>query len=168
MADIIYRCQDIEPVLYLYIDNEIEDPIQTHAIEFHFNECPPCFSHFELERSYFLHIKQILSSSCQEEAPAELRDAIINSINAMAAGAVITQSFFSSVHFQQTSSIDGVTESSTMRVQFSTEMSSFTFEAINPLETANPDESKNSYESSNPYESSNQDSYDNGEGRKTS
>jgi len=136
MADIIYHCQDIEPVLYLYIDNEIDDPIQSHAIEFHFNECPPCFSLFEIERSHILHIKQILSSACQEEAPEELRQSIINSINAMAAGAVITQSFFSSVHFQQISSVDGVTESSSVSVEFTTELSSFTFGEVEEFEKA--------------------------------
>ena len=130
MADIVYHCQDIEPILYLYIDNEIEDPTQTHAIEFHFNECPPCFSQFEIERSQILHIKQILSSACQEEAPEELRQAIIDQINTMTAGAVVSQTFYSSFHIQQTSTFDVVSESSMMSVQFSSEISSFSIESL--------------------------------------
>jgi anti-sigma factor (TIGR02949 family) len=117
MSEIIFHCQDVAPVLYLYIDHEIENPAQTQAIEFHFENCPPCLSQYEVELAHVAQIKNILTSACHEQAPEGLREAISAQLTAMVAGNIVAQTYFSSVQITHTTHSDGVVESSIMSIE---------------------------------------------------
>ena len=63
------QCTDVLHALVLFIDGEIEDQQVSHAIEIHLSECPPCADEQVAEHRF----RKLLSRSCTETAPQELR-----------------------------------------------------------------------------------------------
>ena len=69
-------CTDVLHALVLFIDGEIEDQQVSHAIEFHLSECPPCADEQLAEHRF----RKLLSRSCTETAPQELRQRIASDL----------------------------------------------------------------------------------------
>lgn len=65
-------CTEVLHALILFVDGEIADQEVTHAIEIHLSECPPCSQESLAERRF----RKLLSRSCTETAPLELRQRI--------------------------------------------------------------------------------------------
>ncbi|MFT4188025.1 MAG: mycothiol system anti-sigma-R factor [Aeromicrobium sp.] len=61
--------------LYLFIDQEIDDA-SCEEIQAHIDGCGECLTVYDLERL----VKSLVSRSCQEAAPAPLRDRVLMSI----------------------------------------------------------------------------------------
>lgn len=66
-------CTDVLHAIVLYIDHEIEDEANVHAIEMHIQECPPCASRTAQEALINQQLKALLNRSCREEASERLR-----------------------------------------------------------------------------------------------
>jgi len=62
--------------LVLFIDGEIADQQVSHAIEIHLSECPPCADEQVAEHRF----RKLLSRSCTETAPQELRQRIASDL----------------------------------------------------------------------------------------
>jgi mycothiol system anti-sigma-R factor len=71
-------CTDVLHSLFLFIDGEIEDQQVSHAIEIHLSECPPCADEQAAEHRF----RKLLSRSCTETAPKELRQRITSDLTA--------------------------------------------------------------------------------------
>ena len=117
-------CTDVAQVLFLFIDNEIEDQGQHHAIEVHIQECPPCRTELDYEIRVLSTMKQALVNECCEEAPDELtakiRQQTAQLAAAMEAGDRVENWQFS--HTQITTTIvdeNGI--STTIEIQSTTE-----------------------------------------------
>ena len=78
-------CTEVVQVLFLFIDNEIEDQSEKQAIEIHIQECPPCRVELEYESQVLSKLKNLLSQECQEPAPDELNERIRQQTAEMAA-----------------------------------------------------------------------------------
>jgi len=70
-------CREVMSALFIYLDNELDDQVKQSAISLHLEECPPCFQEFGYER----HVRSILASACQEQAPIELHTRITHAIS---------------------------------------------------------------------------------------
>lgn len=69
-------CNEVLNSVALLIDGEIHEVSQIHSIEIHFEECPPCREEMEHERRMHEMLQEMLTRSCCESAPQELRDQI--------------------------------------------------------------------------------------------
>jgi mycothiol system anti-sigma-R factor len=69
-------CRDVLDRVYEYLDAEL-----THhdigKIKQHLDECGPCLQHFDLEGA----LKALVRRSCQDHAPADLRNKIMSRIS---------------------------------------------------------------------------------------
>lgn len=70
-------CHDILHALVLFIDHEIHDQSQVHAVEIHLQECAPCAETEMQERHSISLLQALLGRSCIEPAPEELHDRIL-------------------------------------------------------------------------------------------
>lgn len=61
--------------LYLFLDRELDDA-SWDEIHAHVADCEPCLSAFDLE----VLVKQLVSRSCAEKAPGDLRDRVLMEI----------------------------------------------------------------------------------------
>jgi predicted anti-sigma-YlaC factor YlaD len=118
-------CTDVAQILFLFIDNELEDRGQHHAVEIHFQECPPCRSVMEHEIQVLSTLKQALMNDCCEEAPEDLTERIrlqtAQLASAMEAGDPVQNWQFS--HTQITTTIvDEFGNSTTIEIQSTTEI----------------------------------------------
>ncbi len=68
-------CEKALQNLYLFIDQEM-DTASCEEIQSHIDDCSDCLDEFDLERV----VKQLVSRSCVEVAPAPLRDRVLLSI----------------------------------------------------------------------------------------
>ena len=66
------NCESVIQALFLFIDNEISDMSEAQALELHLQQCPPCRTEMEHESRVINQLKNLLASSCCEEAPEEL------------------------------------------------------------------------------------------------
>ncbi len=66
------NCESVIQALFLFIDNEISDMNEAQALELHLQQCPPCRTEMEHESRVINQLKNLLASSCCEEAPEEL------------------------------------------------------------------------------------------------
>ncbi len=64
-------CREVLDRVYSFIDGEL-GPGDLTQIRRHLDECGPCLTTFDLERM----LKALVARSCQEQAPAELRERI--------------------------------------------------------------------------------------------
>lgn len=69
-------CTDVLYALVLFIDGELQDQQVSHAIEIHLSECPPCADEQLAEQRF----RKLLSRSCTETAPQELRQRIVSDL----------------------------------------------------------------------------------------
>lgn len=77
-------CNEVLHSLVLYIDHELESPQQVQQIQVHFQECPPCNEELQHEQSVIGKLKQLLSTSCNESAPAQLQEKLLAQTGALA------------------------------------------------------------------------------------
>ena len=68
-------CAQALEKLYLFIDHEMDDA-SCEEIEAHIKSCSPCLDEYDLERL----VKTLVLRSCNEVAPAPLRDKVLVSI----------------------------------------------------------------------------------------
>ncbi|MGI8888540.1 MAG: mycothiol system anti-sigma-R factor [Nocardioidaceae bacterium] len=68
-------CSQILDRVYVFIDNEL-DSADCQSIQRHLQECGPCLAAVDLERM----VKALVSRSCKEQAPVELRQRVLVSI----------------------------------------------------------------------------------------
>lgn len=69
-------CSEVLSEVALLIDGEIEEQKKIHTIEHHFEECAPCREEMEHERRMHQLLHDVLTRSCMEKAPQDLRDKI--------------------------------------------------------------------------------------------
>ncbi len=68
-------CSEALQKLYLFIDHEMDDA-SCEEVQAHIDSCSDCLTEYDLERL----VKQVVSRSCREPAPAPLRDRVLLSI----------------------------------------------------------------------------------------
>ena len=66
-------CLEAIEALYAYLDGEIRDPVQLHAIEHHLGHCRSCFSRMELERTLANHARESAASKAPEALQERLK-----------------------------------------------------------------------------------------------
>ena len=95
-------CAEVLNAADLLIDGEIEEASFVRAIEDHLQECPPCQSELNHERRMHQILHDVLTRSCCEEAPQELRDQIAMQLAGMGhrSGEVFTQLRMTEVSIQ--------------------------------------------------------------------
>jgi mycothiol system anti-sigma-R factor len=110
-------CRDILHALVLFIDHEIHDQSQVHAVEIHLQECPPCAATEVQERRSISLLQALLGRSCFEPAPEELHDRILAQTQELANKMSVTFQSPASGPFQIFSeysrteiTVDGVTQ----------------------------------------------------------
>jgi mycothiol system anti-sigma-R factor len=69
------ECEQILKRVHWFIDNELESADATQ-IQQHLEECAPCLDEVSLDRL----VKVLISRSCKESAPVELRQRIVFTI----------------------------------------------------------------------------------------
>jgi mycothiol system anti-sigma-R factor len=74
-------CSEVLDRIYEYLDGELKGE-PAHQIKHHLDECAPCLREFGLEEA----VKSIVKRSCSDPAPAELRDKVMQRINAVRGG----------------------------------------------------------------------------------
>lgn len=79
-------CVDVLSSVIFFIDGEIQDSNQVHAIEVHFEECAPCASELEHERQMHALLQSTLRRSCNEKAPQDLHQALHDQIQNLSMG----------------------------------------------------------------------------------
>jgi mycothiol system anti-sigma-R factor len=67
-------CNEVLNSVGLLIDGEIHEVSQIQSIEIHFEECSPCREEMEHERRMHQLLHEVLTRSCHESAPQELKD----------------------------------------------------------------------------------------------
>ena len=67
-----YDCQKALERMAFFIDRELADA-DLAQIQKHIDECAPCLSSHDLERT----VKALVARSCQERAPQELRARVL-------------------------------------------------------------------------------------------
>jgi len=70
-------CVEIQPLIVLFIDQEIFDAHQLDIVEVHFGECPPCKGEMERESKALQIMRNLLSRSCNEVAPDSLHERLV-------------------------------------------------------------------------------------------
>ena len=70
-------CSEVLDRIYEYIDGEL-DRDRVHVIKEHLDECGPCLKEYGLEEV----VKALVKRSCCEIAPNELRDKVLEKIEA--------------------------------------------------------------------------------------
>lgn len=76
-------CSEVLREVTLLLDGEIDEREKIHSIEHHFEECPPCRAEMEHERRMHELLHDVLTRSCFEEAPQDLRDRIASQLQAL-------------------------------------------------------------------------------------
>ena len=76
-------CSEVLSEVALLIDGEIEEQEKIYTIEHHFEECAPCRAEMEHERRIHQLLHDVLTRSCMEEAPQDLRDRISLQLEAL-------------------------------------------------------------------------------------
>jgi mycothiol system anti-sigma-R factor len=69
-------CDGAVERVYHYLDGELT-VWKRQAVARHLDECPPCAKGFYFE----VEIRRVIASRCRDEAPAELRRRIAESLN---------------------------------------------------------------------------------------
>ena len=69
-------CVEVLASIIFIADGERELVPHLDAVEIHLGECPPCQAELEHERAMHLLIQDSLRRSCNEQAPAELHQAL--------------------------------------------------------------------------------------------
>ena len=80
-------CNEVLNSVALLIDGEIHEISQIHSFEVHFEECSPCREEMEHERRMHQMLHEMLTRSCHESAPQELRDQIAYQLATLKQGA---------------------------------------------------------------------------------
>jgi mycothiol system anti-sigma-R factor len=68
-------CSEVLDRMFVFLDNEL-DQAGYAEIQQHLEECGPCLVKYNLERT----VKMLVARSCQETAPADLRQRVMLSI----------------------------------------------------------------------------------------
>lgn len=75
-------CVEVLASIIYIADGEHEFVPHMDAIEIHLGECPPCQAELEHERAMHLLIQDSLRRTCNEQAPAELHQALAAMVQA--------------------------------------------------------------------------------------
>jgi mycothiol system anti-sigma-R factor len=100
-------CDQIMQTLLLYIDHELPSEQEYQVYQFHFEQCPPCNELMVHESAILALMQNLLRSSCNEEAPADLRRRIKEQTDALASQSQVQ--FFSSSTTITNFTFDGTT-----------------------------------------------------------
>jgi len=65
-------CSEVLERVFFFIDNELPTA-DSSQIRQHLEECGPCLSKYDLERT----VKALVARSCSERAPQALRDKVL-------------------------------------------------------------------------------------------
>lgn len=76
-------CSEVLSEVALLIDGEINEPGKINTIEHHFEECAPCCEEMKHERRMHDLLHDVLTRSCMEQAPQDLRDRIALQLEAL-------------------------------------------------------------------------------------
>ena len=93
MSYIEIQCGEVLSSVIFIIEGELELLPQRSAIEEHISTCLPCTAEIAHERAMHDLLQETLRRSCNEEAPADLREAIHRQLRAQMAGTteIVTQ-----------------------------------------------------------------------------
>lgn len=93
MSYIEIQCGEVLSSVIFIIEGELEQLPQRSAIEEHISTCLPCTAEIAHERAMHDLLQETLRRSCNEEAPADLHEAIHRQLRAQMAGSteIVTQ-----------------------------------------------------------------------------
>jgi hypothetical protein len=77
------ECEDVSPLILLFIDQEIEDEAKEQAVEVHIGQCPNCHSYYQIELQAVTQLKNLLNAVCRELPGASLHQEILNQTQAL-------------------------------------------------------------------------------------
>ena len=109
-------CEEISNALYIYLDHEIQDPMQLQQLQIHFQECAPCKGTMEQEKQALELLQALLHRSCNEEAPADLKQQIFAQTQSLAEqmnailNAQLPETHIYSEYIRTEITVDGVTQ----------------------------------------------------------
>jgi mycothiol system anti-sigma-R factor len=109
-------CEEISNALYIYLDHEIQDPMQLQQLQIHFQDCPPCKGTMEQEKQALELLRALLHRSCNEEAPADLKQQIFAQTQSLAEqmnailNAQLPETHIYSEYIRTEITVDGVTQ----------------------------------------------------------
>lgn len=72
-------CEDVIRLLYHFVDGELTVE-RRERIQFHLDECLPCFEAFDFEAE----LRLVISQRCRDKVPDPLRDRIAQALQAEA------------------------------------------------------------------------------------
>ena len=112
-------CDKILETLVLFIDHELPSEPEYQSYLNHFQECPECNEEMLHESTAIAFLKELLQMNCNEQAPQELHDRILQQTEALAGQSQVQ--FFSSttvtnITFDGTTSIQ-VTQEFTQEIR---------------------------------------------------
>jgi anti-sigma factor (TIGR02949 family) len=87
-------CDKILETLVLFIDHELPSEPEYQSYLNHFQECPECYEEMLHESTAIAFLKELLQMNCNEQAPQELHDRILQQTEALAGQSQVQ--FFSS------------------------------------------------------------------------
>ncbi len=112
-------CDQVLQTLVLYIDNELPSEQDYQFFQTHFQECINCTELMTYERDTLEFMKNLLRSSCNEEAPQDLHERIREQITALSGQSQVeffSQTTITEFTFDGTTSIQ-VTQEFTQEIR---------------------------------------------------
>ncbi len=77
-------CDQILQTLVLFIDHELPSEKEYQIYLSHFQECPECYEEMKHESTAIAFLQELLKMHCNEQAPQELHDRILQQTEALA------------------------------------------------------------------------------------
>jgi len=100
-------CDQILQTLVLFIDHELPSEKEYQVYLNHFQECPECYQEMMHESTAIAFLKELLQMNCNEQAPQELHDRILQQTEVLAGQSQVE--FFSTSTTITNFSFDGTT-----------------------------------------------------------
>jgi len=100
-------CDQIMQTLILYIDHELPSDQEYALFQIHFQECEPCKEMMLYESEALAFMKNLLRSTCNEQAPQDLHERIRQQTEALAGQSQVN--FFSTSTTITNFTFDGTT-----------------------------------------------------------
>jgi len=100
-------CDQIQQTLVLYIDHELPSEQEYQIYQIHFEQCPPCNEIMVHESAILAMMQNLLRSTCNEQAPDDLKRKIKEQTDALAGQSQVQ--FFSSSTTITNFTFDGTT-----------------------------------------------------------
>jgi len=121
MSNLEIACNEVQEILVLFIDHELPSEDQYPVVEFHFQQCEPCYELLEHERAAISMMQDLLRGSCSESAPEELHARIRATIDQLASGFGAGFNGSGSVEYYSQTTITEITFDGTTSIEITQE-----------------------------------------------